>query len=1210
MTSTITRKTFAFVLAAAVSLTLSFGAYTPKANAATVEELLALIAQLQAQLAALQGGNNQGGNTSGTAQTTSTYVHHPTIDYEFTRNLYLGSKGEDVKMLQKVLNLDPDTQVATTGPGSPGNETEYFGGKTKAAVAKFQMKNGITPALGYFYPKTRAEMNKKRVVVVNNDNNNSNDNDNQDNNTVTGDKLVVEGTAADDMLVGPSQTVVVSKLVLKAGDEDVKVKNVEVKYTGTADESKVLDKVVLLDSAMLELDTDSLNSNDKAKLRADKVVKDGESTTLYVAMRTKAFTSGDSQNALTGTLKVTAVTTDGADVEGTPVMGASVEFHSGVTVDKFDAQITQEKTGTVKIGEEAVKIATVNIENKSTSDDPETVKSIKLTRTGTAGDNALDNVEIKVDGKTYKASQDDKDYTFDFGDGIKLAETGDDMDFAVYADIEDDSTKTFGFDVKDVVVVDEDGVILSDTDSGDSAGAGEWTYSATVTIALSEISISKTTDVQSKKVAAGEKAAELASFKAEVTGKNVTGDLQITVKISGASGADTSDIDLENLALYKKDGGRVSDKEDTAFATSTDGTTYVVTLDDVEFKAGDDPVDYVIKADINKDAPTNTKYEVTQIKYVSIEDTDGEDISDVTETIASPAQIEVEAAAIAVSVENADDTDVNSDTDNVVVAKIKLDADNSGDDVKVSQIKLAFALENLKEVTKVTVTSTSTAAAVATTTLDGTTTVLTTVSGSASTTAQIAAGIAADVNAVSGYSAVANGSVVTITADNAGEKVDTTVVGNNGLAFKVETSVQGSGADLNDVRQCELFDGTNSVSDKQTAASTVTYSTDITVTKDTEKTLTVQCDLGSDFNNGNTVKVTGVSFDAKGVVTDKKLDANFTTSASVTVTDGSAEFALTSDDVNDPKVVKDTDNAVVLGQYEFKAKDAELTIDDITVTFTNNVTSTIDGKVDVYINGSKEGSETPTDVALSQVKYTNLGKKVAKDDTVTVEFRADMKAAGTVEITSVSMTTEEGVSVPPENNNGPNVKIVTSLPVVTKVDVDSSNLETANDVTLFAYKVKAVGGDVELGKAVLKVDSTNITFANARVKVYDNASMTGSAKLDQAASTGNSSAVLSGSATSASERVLADLSSLTVPENDTYWVFLVADTTATQDSRSVRVTLEDTAYTEPTAANPYTTGAGMFFDDSTSNNGTWNSGTDLDGSLLINGDMKSLLKRD
>ena len=1207
MTSTITRKTFAFVLAAAVSLTLSFGAYTPKANAATVEELLALIAQLQAQLAALQGGNNQGGDTSGTAQTTSTYVHHPTIDYEFTRNLYLGSKGEDVKMLQKVLNLDPDTQVASMGAGSPGNETEYFGGKTKAAVIKFQMKYGITPALGYFYPKTRAEMNKKRVVVVNNDNNNnSNDNDNQDDNTVTGDKLVVEGTAADDMIVGPSQTVVVSKLVLKAGDEDVKVKNVEVKYTGTADESKVLDKVVLLDSAMLELDTDSLDSNDKAKLRADKVVKDGDSTTLYVAIRTTGSTTfGTDNNGLTGTLKVSDVTTDGADVEGTPVMGATVEFHSGVKVDEFDAEISQDQTSDVRIGEEAVKIATINIENKSTSDDPETVKSIKLTRTGTAGDNALDNVEIKVDGKTYKASQDDKDYTFDFGDGIKLAETGDDMDFVLYADIEDDASKNFGFDIKDIVVVDEDGVILSDENN-----TTDWTYGSTVNIALSEISISKTTDVQSKKVAAGEKAAELASFKAEVTGKNVTGDLQITVKISGASGADTSDIDLENLALYKKDGGRVSDKEDTAFATSTDGTTYVVTLDDVEFKAGDDPVDYVIKADINKDAPTNTKYEVTQIKYVSIEDTDGEDISDVTETIASPAQIEVEAAAIAVSVENADDTDVNSDTDNVVVAKIKLDADNSGDDVKVSQIKLAFALENLKEVTKVTVTSTSTAAAVATTTLDGTTTVLTTVSGSASTTAQIAAGIAADVNAVSGYSAVANGSVVTITADNAGEKVDTTVVGDNGLDFEVETPVQGSGADLNDVRQCELFDGTNSVSDKQTAASTVTYSTDITVTKDTEKTLTVQCDLGSDFNNGNTVKVTGVSFDAKGVVTDKKLDANFTTSASVTVTDGSAEFALTSDDVNDPKVVKDTDNAVVLGQYEFKAKDAELTIDDITVTFTNNVTSTIDGKVDVYINGSKEGSETPTDVASSQVKYTNLGKKVAKDDTVTVEFRADMKAAGTVEINSVSMTTEEGVSVPPEDNNGPNVKIVTSLPVVTKVDVDSSNLETANDVTLFAYKVKAVGGDVELGKAVLKVDSTNITFANARVKVYDNASMTGSAKLDQAASTGNGSAVLSGSATSASERVLADLSSLTVPENDTYWVFLVADTTATQDSRSVRVTLEDTAYTEPTAANPYTTGAGMFFDDSTSNNGTWNSGTDLDGSLLINGDMKSLLKRD
>lgn len=53
-----------------------------------------------------------------------------------------GSKGKEVKILQEFLNQN-GFRVASTGPGSPGKETEMFGPATDAAVKRFQKANGL-----------------------------------------------------------------------------------------------------------------------------------------------------------------------------------------------------------------------------------------------------------------------------------------------------------------------------------------------------------------------------------------------------------------------------------------------------------------------------------------------------------------------------------------------------------------------------------------------------------------------------------------------------------------------------------------------------------------------------------------------------------------------------------------------------------------------------------------------------------------------------------------------------------------------------------------------------------------------------------------------------------------------------------------------------------------------------------------------------------
>jgi len=99
--------------------------------------------------------NNQ---FTATASPTISFVSpaHPIAPISiFNSNLSLGMTGIGVLALQQYLNTKGFT-VATTGPGSSGQETQYFGHATKAALIKFQTAVGITPASGYFGPITRA----------------------------------------------------------------------------------------------------------------------------------------------------------------------------------------------------------------------------------------------------------------------------------------------------------------------------------------------------------------------------------------------------------------------------------------------------------------------------------------------------------------------------------------------------------------------------------------------------------------------------------------------------------------------------------------------------------------------------------------------------------------------------------------------------------------------------------------------------------------------------------------------------------------------------------------------------------------------------------------------------------------------------------------------------------------------------------------------
>jgi peptidoglycan hydrolase-like protein with peptidoglycan-binding domain len=84
----------------------------------------------------------------------------------FTTTLKLGSTGTEVQQLQRFLNTHGFI-VATSGNGSPGHETTYYGLATASAISRFQMAhalqiltpNGLTQGTGNFGPATMKVVN-------------------------------------------------------------------------------------------------------------------------------------------------------------------------------------------------------------------------------------------------------------------------------------------------------------------------------------------------------------------------------------------------------------------------------------------------------------------------------------------------------------------------------------------------------------------------------------------------------------------------------------------------------------------------------------------------------------------------------------------------------------------------------------------------------------------------------------------------------------------------------------------------------------------------------------------------------------------------------------------------------------------------------------------------------------------------------------------
>ncbi len=142
-----------------LSLTIGTVTTTYTVTNAAFASVPVFILQAQSNALRVQENNTVVLLPKNTNNNQNTQNNNSITKFIFLKNLKYKDNNTDVKELQKFLNTNNFT-ISQSGAGSIGDETNYFGLATRAALIKYQITSNIKPAVGYFGPLTRALVNK------------------------------------------------------------------------------------------------------------------------------------------------------------------------------------------------------------------------------------------------------------------------------------------------------------------------------------------------------------------------------------------------------------------------------------------------------------------------------------------------------------------------------------------------------------------------------------------------------------------------------------------------------------------------------------------------------------------------------------------------------------------------------------------------------------------------------------------------------------------------------------------------------------------------------------------------------------------------------------------------------------------------------------------------------------------------------------------
>lgn len=490
-------------------------------------------------------------------------------------------------------------------------------------------------------------------------------------------------TPAATTMVENAMWVKYTKFNLTASGGDVIVDSLQIQRRGLAQDSN-FSNVYLIDADTNEIhgNEKTLSSNHTAYVTEDLTVSNGTTKSMYIA----ATMGGTMLAGEMASLAISEVNVKGdASVSGTlPINGNEMTMNGTIAIGTVTiSNPSLATTATKEVGTTDLTMASIKLAVNSTEDVQ--IEKIIFYQSGTAADDDIANLDLVMEGVTLAtvSEPDDKYVSFDLSASPLTIKKGNEKNFELKGDIVDGSSRTINFDIYNKADILAKGKTYGfyRVLSGYGTSAPYYNMTETITISTGSLTVSKAV-VSASNIAESTNQQEIGAFYFHAEGEPVI-ITQVVMEVNTSTTAG----ELSNLTIYDEDGAIVAGPQDKVDANAADTVTFTDT-----FTVPTGIHTYRVKADLDSGFEAD---DWVKLDFANGPDADVTAKGDVTGNAITPGpDSEVTGDTVTVKIGDLNVTTSSSPaaqtvaagTSDFMFAKFVLDATQSGEDVKVTQL--------------------------------------------------------------------------------------------------------------------------------------------------------------------------------------------------------------------------------------------------------------------------------------------------------------------------------------------------------------------------------------------------------------------------------------------------------------------------------------------------------------------------------------------